>query len=379
MHRRDFFALAAALGLCVASSALAQPAFPSKPLRLVIPFPPGGPTDVFGRLYASRLSNALGQPVVVDNKSGASGIVGALEVKRSAPDGYTLVFGTASTNCLYALLNDKPQYDVLTDFAPIAIVGGATIVFTARPAMPPTLKGILESARAQPGKYQYGSPGTGTLMHMSLERLKRETGADLLHVPFRGSAPSMQALLGGQIDLSADTIAPSLANHKAGKIRIVAIAGARRSPLVPEVPTVDEALGSKGFDALLWNMVAAPAGTPAAVVETLSQASAKLAAIQRVTQRAVADRLMLLAADRESSPEVRAIADLEIARLRAAAAARALVASTDDAKAHWLAVAADLKRWIDRGELPTPTPSLRAPPGDPFGDDPIESAVRLPQ
>jgi len=275
MNRRDWIGLAAgAFALCSALTAAAQPAFPTKQLRLVIPFPPGGPTDVFGRLYASRLSAALGQPVVVDNKSGASGIVGALEVKRSAPDGYTLVFGTASTNCLYALLNDKPQYDVLTDFAPIAIVGGATIVFTANPSLPPTLKAILDSARAQPGKYQYGSPGTGTLMHMSVERLKRETGADMLHVPFRGSAPSMQALLGGQVGFSVDTLAPSLSNHKAGKIRIVAIASARRSPLVPEVPTVDEALGSKGYEALLWNMVAAPAGTPAAVVETLSQASA---------------------------------------------------------------------------------------------------------
>ena len=262
--------------LCATTGALAQNAYPTKPLRMVVPFPPGGPTDVFGRAYAARLSSVLGQPVVVDNKSGASGIVGILEVKRSAPDGYTLGFGTASTNCMYPLLTDKPLYDVLTDFAPVAVIGGATIVFTAHPSLPPTLKGVLDAARAQPGKFQYGSPGTGTLMHISVERLKRETGADLLHIPFRGSAPSMQALLGGQIGISVDTIGPSLQNHKAGRVRVLALASARRTPLMPDVPTVDEAIGTKGFEARLWNVIVAPAGTPPAIVEALSQATAKV-------------------------------------------------------------------------------------------------------
>lgn len=278
MQRRPFLnlAVAAAVGLFAAAQAPAQTAFPSKPLRLVVPFPPGGPTDVFGRAFAAKLSNVLGQPVVVDNKSGASGIVGTLEVKRSAPDGYTLNFGTASTNCLYPLLNAKPQYDVLADFVPIAVIGGASIVITGHPSMPPTLKAVLDASRAQPGKFQFGSPGTGTLMHMTVERLKRETGADLLHVPFRGSAPSMQALLGGQVGLSVDTIGPSLQNHKAGRIRILALASEKRSPLIPDVPTVDEAIGTKGFEALLWNVIAAPAGTSPAVVDTLSHAIAKV-------------------------------------------------------------------------------------------------------
>lgn len=278
MQRRPFLnlAIAAAVGLLAAAQAPAQTAFPSKPLRLVVPFPPGGPTDVFGRAFAAKLSTVLGQPVVVDNKSGASGVVGTLEVKRSAPDGYTLNFGTASTNCLYPLLNAKPQYDVLADFAPIAVIGGASIVITGHPSMPSTLKAVLDASRAQPGKFQFGSPGTGTLMHMTVERLKRETGADLLHVPFRGSAPSMQALLGGQVGLSVDTIGPSLQNHKAGRIRILALASEKRSPLIPDVPTVDEAIGTKGFEALLWNVIAAPAGTPPAVVDTLSHAIAKV-------------------------------------------------------------------------------------------------------
>jgi tripartite-type tricarboxylate transporter receptor subunit TctC len=278
MNRRPILKLAvlALFGLCVTTGAVAQGTFPSKPLRLVVPFPPGGPTDVFGRAYAAKLSAVLGQTVVVDNKSGAGGIVGTLEVKRSAPDGYTLNFGTASTNCMYPLLTDKPLYDVLNDFAPVAVIGGASIVITGNPSLPPTLKGVLDAARAQPGKLQYGSPGNGTLMHITVERLKRESGADLQHIPFRGSAPSMQALLGGQIGLSVDTIGPSLQNHRAGKIRILGLASAQRSPLIPDVPTVDEALGIKGFEALLWNVIVVPAGTPAAVVETLSQATAKV-------------------------------------------------------------------------------------------------------
>jgi tripartite-type tricarboxylate transporter receptor subunit TctC len=275
MKRVITLTFAAVLGLCSLQGAIAQ-TYPSKPLRLVIPFPPGGPTDVFGRAYAAKLSSVLGQPVVVDNKSGASGIVGTLEVKRSAPDGYTLNFGTASTNCLYPLLSSKPQYDVLNDFVPVAVIGGASIVITAHPSMPPTLKAVLDASRAQPGKFQFGSPGTGTLMHMTFERLKRETGADLLHVPFRGSAPSMLALLGGQVGVSIDTIAPSLQNHKAGKIRILALASPKRSPLIPDVPTIDEALGIRGFEAVLWNVIVVPAGTPPAIVDTLSQATAKV-------------------------------------------------------------------------------------------------------
>ncbi len=269
-------AAVALAALCAVHGASAQTAYPTKPLRLVVPFPPGGPTDVFGRSYAARLSAVLGQPVVVDNKSGASGIVGILDVKRSAPDGYTLGFGTASTNCMYPLLTDKPLYDVLTDFVPVAVVGGATIVFTANPSLPPTLKGVMDAARAQPGKLQYGSPGTGTLMQISVERLKHETGADLQHIPFRGSAPSMQALLGGQIAFSVDTIGSALQNHKAGRIRVLALASSRRSALLPDVPTVDEAIGTKGFEALLWNVIVVPAGTPPAIVEALSQATAKV-------------------------------------------------------------------------------------------------------
>jgi tripartite-type tricarboxylate transporter receptor subunit TctC len=153
-----------------AGAALGQ-AFPSKAIRLVVPFPPGGPTDIFARQYGARLAGVIGQPVLIDNKAGASGAIGAVEVMRSPADGHTLVFGTASTHALYNLIAEKPQYDSVKNFAHVAILGGAPVVFIAHPSLPPTLKGVLEQARAAPGKLRYGSPGSGTLMHLAAERL----------------------------------------------------------------------------------------------------------------------------------------------------------------------------------------------------------------
>jgi tripartite-type tricarboxylate transporter receptor subunit TctC len=279
MKRRAVLGAAAALaagGLGHLPLALGQAAFPSRPIRLVVPFPPGGPTDVFARQYAVALGAALGTSVVVENKAGASGAIGSVDVMRAAPDGHTLLFGTASTHALYNLLVAKPQYDSLKDFAPVAIVGGAPIVFIASPSLPPTLKEIVAQARANPGKYRYGSPGQGTMMHLAAERLKSESGGtDIGHIPFKGSAQAKTALLGDQIELMTDTLGASLADHKAGKLRIVAIAASKRSEIAPDIPTVDEALGTKGFEAVLWNVVLAPAGTPPATMNALAAATAK--------------------------------------------------------------------------------------------------------
>lgn len=277
MERRQFVgALAAASLLPFAAHAQS---FPNRPLRLVVPFPPGGPTDLYARIYGQRLGAVLGQSVVIDNKAGASGAIGALDVMRAAPDGYTLLFGTASTHTLYNLTNPKPQYDAAKDFAPVSVVGGASICFVAHPSLPPTLKGVVDMARASPGKLRYGSPGTGTLMHIAGERLKREGGGLVIeHIPFKGSGQAKTALLGGQIELVTDTLGASLQDHKAGKTRILAVAAPQRSSLLPDVPTVDEALGLKGFEALLWNVIVAPQGTPAPVLETLSSATARIMA-----------------------------------------------------------------------------------------------------
>ncbi len=271
------FAIACMFNNGFIQGAAAQGVFPSKSIRLVVPFPAGGPTDVFARQFGARLSALLGQPVIIDNKTGASGAIGSVDVKRSAPDGYTLLFGTASTHGLYNLLSRNPQYDGLVDFTHIAIVGGAPAVFAVHPSMPHTLKGVIGIARARPGQIQYGSPGEGTFLHLAAERLKKESGGvDIQHVPYRGSAQTLPALIGGHIAMSVDTLGSALPSHQAGKLRIVAIATAKRSPLAPELPSVDEAIGTRGFEARLWNTLAAPAATAAPIIQSLSAATAKV-------------------------------------------------------------------------------------------------------
>lgn len=273
---RAFVPAACALLVGAAGMAAAQ-TYPAKPVRIVVPFPPGGPTDVFARQYATRMSAVLNQSVVVDNKSGAGGAIGAVEVKRADPDGYTLLFGSASNLGLYNLMSTAPLYDAVKDFVHVASLGGAPTVFAVHPAMPQTLKSVVEMAKAKPGTLQYGSPGQGTYLHIAMERLKKEAGnIDIQHIPFRGSSQTLTSVLGGQVNMSVETLGTVLASHRSGGLRIVAVASPKRSPLAPEVPTVDEALGTKGFEAVLWNVVAAPVGTPPAVVDTLAKATAKV-------------------------------------------------------------------------------------------------------
>ncbi|MFM8547090.1 MAG: Bug family tripartite tricarboxylate transporter substrate binding protein [Betaproteobacteria bacterium] len=281
MLRRTLLGLAAALPpLSVTGLASAQTAWPSRPLRMVIPFPPGGPTDAFARLYATALGQQLGQPVVLENKAGASGAVGALEVRRSAPDGYTLLFGTASTHVLYNLIQPKPQFDALADFSWVGVLGGAPLVFAVGQSMPGTLREFTALSRAQPGKLSYGSPGAGTMMHIAAERLKQLTGAQVEHVPYKGSAPARQDLLGGTLQMAVDTLGPMLPQHQAGRVRIVGVASARRATSAPDIPTVAESAGlSEPFEAMLWNVVTVPRETPADLVRALAEA----------TRRAMAD------------------------------------------------------------------------------------------
>ena len=262
----------------VVSMSFAQTAtsYPIKPIRLVVPFPAGGPTDQFARQYAQALSNQLGKSVVVDNKSGASGAIGSLEVKNSTPDGYTLLFGTASTHVLYNLINAKPQYDSIKDFTQIAVVGDAPIVFAVSPATKGGFKELVEYARFNPGKLQYGSPGEGTYLHIVGERLKYELGSlDIQHIPFRGSAQSIPALIGNQVNMTVDTLGSLINQHRAGNLKIVAIASPKRSPLIPDVPTVNEVTGLKDFQAALWNIVSAPQGLSPDITNTLILATSK--------------------------------------------------------------------------------------------------------
>lgn len=274
MQRRQLIQALGASALAGAGSAHAQ-AFPARPIKLVVPFPAGGPTDSFARLYADGMSKQLGQTMVVENKAGASGTIGTMDVKRSAADGYTLLFGTASTHGLYNLIQSKPQYDALTDFDYVAVLGGAPVVFVVSIDMPRTLKTVVIAAKHNPGKYNYGSPGNGTLLHVAAEQMKQATGgAPITHVPYRGSAPAMQDLLGGNIEMTVDTLGSALPQHAAGKVRIVGVASAKRVGLAPDIPTVAESADlNTAFVSMLWNVVTAPRGTPPEVMRKLADAT----------------------------------------------------------------------------------------------------------
>jgi tripartite-type tricarboxylate transporter receptor subunit TctC len=202
-----------------------------------------------------------------------------VEAARAAADGYTLLFGTASTHGLYNLLSKNPQFDSLKDFAPIAIIGSAPAVIVVHPSQPADLKALVAAVKANPGKLQYGSPGTGTFLHLTGEMFKADAGKlDIPHIPYKGSAPAMNDLLGNQIGMVIDTLGTSLQQFRAGTVRILAVASAKRSGLAPDIPTVDEALGTKGFEAGLWNAVVAPAATPAPVIAKLNEATQRVMA-----------------------------------------------------------------------------------------------------
>jgi tripartite-type tricarboxylate transporter receptor subunit TctC len=258
----------------LALPALAQPAWPDRPLRLVVPYPPGGGTDAFGRRVAMRLGEQLGQPVVVENRTGAAGAIGMQEVLRARPDGYSLVFGGASTHALYPLVFARPQYDPVADFTQVALCGSNMVCIIARRDVAPDLPSLLAQARERPGRLRFGSPGAGTFVHLAGEYLLLEAGrVEMLHVPYRGNGPAMIDLLAGTIDAVVDTVVSGVIHHQEGKVRILAVAARSRSPLVPEVPTVEEAIDLSGFEALLWSLIAVRKGVPDAVVQTLNRAT----------------------------------------------------------------------------------------------------------
>lgn len=249
----------------------AQEKFPEREVRLVIPFPPGGPTDLFGRLLGERLTDVLGQTVVIENKPGASGIIASEFVARAKPDGYTLVFGTAATHAVNATLYRKLPYHPLKDFEAVAFVGVVPAVLLVHPSLPSAWPELLALLKANPGKYTYGSAGNGTTNHLGGEMLKAEAGVKMLHVAYKGSGPAMQDVLGGQIHMMFETFGTALPHIKAGRLRAVAVAAEKRSTAAPDVPTFAE-VGLPNLGVSTWNVVMAPSGTPADVVRRLNQA-----------------------------------------------------------------------------------------------------------
>ncbi|NUO84696.1 MAG: tripartite tricarboxylate transporter substrate binding protein [Cupriavidus sp.] len=275
---RTLFQLAACSVAAVATlapaTAAAQGGYPSRPIQLVLPFPPGGATDLVGRIVARKLGEGLGQSVVVENRPGAGTIVAASYVAKSAPDGYTLMATSGTTFTVNPAVYAKLPYDPQKNFEPVGLIGSTGLILLANRDVPVNnLREFVAAARAAPGKYSYASFGAGTTAHFAGEQLLNLTGTRLLHVPYKGSAPAMTDLMGGQVPFSIDTVAAAIPQLKSGKIKAIAVTTAKRSALLPNVPTVAES-GYPGMDTSTWIALVAPRGVPAEVRTKLEQALA---------------------------------------------------------------------------------------------------------
>ena len=243
--------------------------YPSKPIRLVVAFPPGGSTDIIGRMVAQKLGERLGQQVVIDNRGGAGGTIGTEIAARANPDGYTLTMGTTSTHVIAAGAYAKLKYDPVKDFEPLTLVATTPYLLVVNPGVRAnTLKEFIALAKAQPGKLNYASAGTGTTTQLAMEMLKTAAGIDLVHAPYNGNAPANTATLGGQVQALFGSMPAVLTQAKAGRLRPLAVGTPKRSPSLPDVPSVAES-GYPGFDASLWLGFFAPKGTPAPILKRL--------------------------------------------------------------------------------------------------------------
>ncbi|KQR60780.1 tripartite tricarboxylate transporter substrate binding protein [Acidovorax sp. Leaf160] len=274
--RRGLLAAAAACALWPALAA-AQ-AFPTKPITIIVPFAAGGTTDILARIIAQGLTAELGQSVVVDNRAGAGGNIGGQAAARSAADGYTLFMGTVGTHAINAALYKKMPFDPVKDFAPLTRVANVPNLLVANPAQPfKTVQELIAYAKANPGKINFGSSGSGSSIHLSGELFKSMAKVDMQHVPYKGSAPAVTDLLGNQIAIMFDNMPSAIQHVRSGKLRAIAVTTAKRSPELPDVPTIAEA-GVPGYEATSWFGMFAPAATPAPVVGQLNKALVKVLA-----------------------------------------------------------------------------------------------------
>jgi tripartite-type tricarboxylate transporter receptor subunit TctC len=263
-----------AVALAAASVAGAQ-SFPSKPIKLICPFPAAGAVDIASRAIASELAKNLGQPVTVDNRPGAGGNIGGAEAARSAPDGYTLFMTTSGINAINPALYTKMPFDPIKDLTPVVALVSLSNVLVVNPSVKAnTVAELIALARAEPGKLTYASSGYGTSIHMSAEMFRHLARVDMLHVPYKGSAPAITDLLGGQVMIMFDNIPSALPYIKSGRLRALAVTGAQRDPALPDVPTVAEA-GVPGYESGVWFGLAVPAGTPKEEIAKINEAAVK--------------------------------------------------------------------------------------------------------
>ena len=279
--------LMAGAGLLLSAGAQAQDAFPTKPIRIVLGFPAGGPLDQHARLLTDKLQGVLGQPLVVDYKPGAGGSVGAQDVMRSPADGYTLMLANTGVMVINPALYSKLPYNTLRDFTPVARTAMQPLALLVNNNVPvKTLPEFISYAKANPGKVNYGSAGNGGISHLVPEMFKTATGLFMVHIPYRGSAPAFTDLMGGQVQFMAESIPQAASYHKQGKVRALAVTSKERNPALPEVPTVIES-GIKGFEVVGFYGFLAPAGTPKDVVNKLSDAFGQVLQMPDVRNRMV--------------------------------------------------------------------------------------------
>ncbi|KDD27325.1 tripartite tricarboxylate transporter substrate binding protein [Bordetella bronchiseptica] len=261
-----------ALGAALAAPAAVAAPFPDRPVRLVVPYPPGGGADIFARTLSEPLAAQLGQPVIVENRPGANGIIGTDAVARAAPDGYTILLGNSGPNAINQAIYPDLPYDAVDSFEEVSLIGYTTHVLVVHPGVQArSVTELIALARRSPGQLNFASTGQGGTPHLAGELFKLMTGTDMVHVPYKGASPSNADVIAGQVQLTFNTLPPLMASIRAGKVRALAVTGKQRSQLLPEVPTIDEA-GVAGYDVQTWYGIHAPAGTPAAVVDRLNQA-----------------------------------------------------------------------------------------------------------
>lgn len=278
--RRRTLVVAAALAAAASLPAAAQGAWPNKPVRIVVPFPPGGTTDILARAVAGELSKSFGQQFVVENKAGAGGNIGADAVAKSAPDGYTLLMGTVGTQSINKWLYAKMPFDPQKDFTPVTMVAGVPNVMVvpaekARENNINTVTDFIRHAKANPGKLNMASSGNGTSIHLAGELFKSMTGTYMTHFPFKGSAPALMSLVGGEMDVMFDNLPSAMQLIKSGKLKALAVTSAEPSPALPGVPTVEQAGNLKGYEASAWFGLLGPAGMPPEIASRIQQEVAK--------------------------------------------------------------------------------------------------------
>lgn len=276
------------VGLASVTSAFAQSTYPTKPIRLINPFPPGGGATIMGRVIAQELTERLGQSVVFDNRGGAGGIIGMEIAARSAPDGYTITMATASTVTIHPLLSKVP-FDPVKDFAPVSHVSNVPLLLVVHPSVAAkSTKEFIALLKAQPGKLNFASSGKGTISHLAGELFKFNTGVNMVHVPYRGGGPALVDVLGGQVQINFANILSSLPHVKGGRLRGLAVTSAKRSSAITELPTVTES-GLPGYEVVQWNGVLAPARVPAAIVARLNSEIERMLALPEMKSRLAAD------------------------------------------------------------------------------------------